>query len=171
MFTIRISLSREVTEIPFRLLSILKAIVSFPGPLVKSNNFLGDSEYSEIWSFTTGFPASPQLLEPGDLTVDLVLDPIIKWAGRDDAVNYQLQVFEDLGANPEKIIVDSLMTDTTWQSIELKPFTVYSWRVKVTNNIGASLWADVFGNHGDRIHGREIALSNVLIDVWLWLEN
>lgn len=111
---------------------------------VTAENLAGSSEDSEIFDFTTAFPAAPMLVYPTDVTTDIELAPTFQWTGREDAINYYLQIFEGLTTDRNKSILDSVLTTTEYTSPELKPGTFYSWRVRVSNQFGGSLWSTVY---------------------------
>lgn len=111
---------------------------------VKAVNIYGESSFSNIFSFTTAFPAAPVLQSPADLSLNNVLNPVLQWTQRSDAINYYLQVYEGLSITTSALKVDTIISSSNFQLENLQPGTIYSWRVKVTNQYGTSTWSSVF---------------------------
>jgi len=111
---------------------------------VKAVNTVGESSYSNVFSYTTAFPAAPVLQSPADLSTNNVLNPVLQWVERSDAVNYYLQVYEGLSIVQSALIVDTIMSGSSFQLKNLQPNTIYSWRMKVTNQYGTSTWSGIF---------------------------
>ncbi len=111
---------------------------------VKSVNPIGESDYSISRSFTTAFPAAPLLSSPPDVTGEIAIAPLFEWESRDDALFYQFTLYEGRSINHQALLIDTILTDASYQSHELKPGTFYIWRVNVTNEYGASLWPEAF---------------------------
>ncbi len=113
---------------------------------VQASNIAGESIFSTIYDFTTGFPVTPLLSEPSHASLNVSLNPILKWAGSLTADTYRLQLSKSLTFNEQTIIVDtSGITDTTFYLENLKPLTNYFWRVAGINEYGSSLWSTSFG--------------------------
>ena len=113
-------------------------------PAVRSENVVGQSEYSETFSFTTGFPAAPALITPAFQELDVELNPVFTWADRDDATGYRLQLYNGLSVTSSSLLVDTILTDATFELSKLSPSTFYSWRVQVSNPLGTSVWSDIY---------------------------
>lgn len=111
---------------------------------VKSINIAGESNYSNLRTFTTAFPAAPVLALPLDQQLDVELQTNLSWIGRSDAINYNIQLYEGLSITSEALILDETLTDTVITTPQLKSYSIYSWRVRVTNNFGTSTWSNVF---------------------------
>ncbi|MBI9073245.1 MAG: family 10 glycosylhydrolase [Melioribacteraceae bacterium] len=107
---------------------------------VKSVNINGNSVYSDVFNFTTGFPAAPDLVSPEDIAIELDLDLLFTWSEVENAVSYQFQLFEGLSTNSEMIIIDTTVTDASLSVVNLKSGTFYNWRVRVTNIYGTGKW-------------------------------
>ena len=111
---------------------------------VKATNLTGASDYAESFSFTTAFPTAPTLLTPMFQKIDVELNPLFTWSSNPNSTSYHLRLSEGLGITSEKIVLDTIVTDTLLQISNLQPGTFYSWSVNSSNNFGNSLWADVF---------------------------
>lgn len=110
----------------------------------KALNNAGESSYSEIRSFRTGYPAAPGLTLPQDETIDIALMPSYSWEERNDAISYQFQLFKDIGSNSDNLLIDTVLTTNEFQQeFELDPSTVYSFRVRVTNEYGTGLYSEI----------------------------
>ena len=111
---------------------------------VKTTNLTGESDYSENYSFTTAYPTAPTLLAPMFQEIDVDLNPLFAWSSNAIASSYRFLLSEGLGINYEKIVIDTIITDTSFQVSNLKPGTFYAWTVYANNDYGKSLWADLF---------------------------
>ena len=113
---------------------------------VKSINLSGESNYSDAFTFTTAFPLAPDMIYPGSTVgvLDIELEPLLSWNDEGDNITYRLQLSEGLGVTSQLIVIDTLLTDTTYQSPELISGTFYSWRVNAANQFGTSLWPEIF---------------------------
>ncbi|MBU2505919.1 MAG: family 10 glycosylhydrolase [Bacteroidetes bacterium] len=111
---------------------------------VRSENYAGQSSYSNTFNFNTGFPKTPQLISPTDVTVDVALEPLFKWSSNPKANSYNLRVAEGLSFVTTAMIINETLTDTFFQSGELKAGTYYSWQVSASNEYGRSQWPAIF---------------------------
>ncbi len=115
---------------------------------VKSFNPAGSGEYSDVYKFTTGFPAAPELLEPAHATLNVALQPTVIWAETQAATAYRVQLSNSLTFNDATVLVDtSGITDTTFtfSNITLDPGKIYFWRVAASNEYGQSLFSNANG--------------------------
>ncbi|MBU2493754.1 MAG: family 10 glycosylhydrolase [Bacteroidetes bacterium] len=111
---------------------------------VTASNLAGESDYSEVRSFTTGFPIAPILISPIDKKLDVELTPQLVWNTTEFADQYRVQVAEGLSIEPEIIIIDTIISDTTFITHELNVNKIYTWSVGAINEFGFSGLADVF---------------------------
>lgn len=111
---------------------------------VSALNIAGETDYSEIRKFRTGFPNPPILLEPADKLTEVELDPLLVWNTTQAAAKYQLQIAEGLSIEPSIIIFDTLITDTSSFTPQLNENKIYSWHVRAENEYGFSKWSEVF---------------------------
>jgi len=111
---------------------------------VRASNNGGNSEFSEAFEFSTGFPMMPTLLYPEDVSLNKEINPTFIWSKVDLATNYRLQLSEGLNINLDKLIIDSVVVDTTLKYESLNVDKIYSWRVMASNSIGESNWTDIF---------------------------
>ncbi|MBX3009067.1 MAG: family 10 glycosylhydrolase [Melioribacteraceae bacterium] len=126
----------------FRTVTRLKGLKTYYWR-VSASNLAGESVYSETKSFTTGFPAPPQLLLPADKSVDVSVTPKLVWNKTFAASYYRLQVAEGLSILPTIIIIDTVTTDTTLTIGKLKENKIYTWSVLAGNDYGKSELAEV----------------------------
>jgi hypothetical protein len=109
---------------------------------VSSSNAGGTSNFSSAFSFTTGFPVSPQLSYPPDNTGNYPVDIDLTWFSSDSADSYQLQVARGLDFSSQSIILDTTdLVDTTFSLSQLEMNTFYFWHVKANNQYGSSNWS------------------------------
>lgn len=111
---------------------------------ITASNLAGESIYSDVRSFTTGFPMPPQLLLPGDKSLGNSLTPTLVWKKSKAAERYRLQVAEGLSILPSITIVDTVLTDSLLTLKKLKENIIYTWSVMAVNSYGSSALADVF---------------------------
>ncbi len=111
---------------------------------VAAGNIAGQSSFSEIRNFTTGFPPAPTPLEPQNLTVNVSVSPTFTWSTSDSANAYRFRISEGLTIVPSNVILDTTLSDTTLTLDTLKSKTIYSWQVGAVNNYGFSGWSGLF---------------------------
>ncbi len=111
---------------------------------VKTTNLAGESGFADSYSFTTAYPAAPTLLTPMYQEIDVELNPLFVWNSNPISTSYRFLLSEGLGISASKTIVDTVLTDTTFQISNLKPGTFYAWTVNAANDFGNSRWADLF---------------------------
>ena len=113
---------------------------------VKSRNIAGESNFSSVYSYTTGFPVTPVLIEPAHKTLDVSINPTLKWAKLPTAETYRIQLTKNsLTFNEQTIILDTTVVDTSLTLNNLDGLTIYYWRVSAKNQYGTSLWPGSFG--------------------------
>jgi uncharacterized lipoprotein YddW (UPF0748 family) len=111
---------------------------------ITASNEAGESVYSDVRNFTTGFPIAPQLLLPLDKTPDMVLTPTLVWKKVKGAEKYRVQVAEGQDIFPITIVIDTILVDTTITLKKLNEIKVYTWSVMALNSFGSSILADPF---------------------------
>ncbi|MBU0475528.1 MAG: family 10 glycosylhydrolase [Bacteroidetes bacterium] len=111
---------------------------------VRANNNGGSSAFSQSFKFSTGFPVMPSLVYPGYQEINKELDPIFKWTKSDLATEYKVQLSAGLSLNMSKLLIDSVVVDTSLYFNRLSVNTYYSWRVMALNDVGESNWTGLF---------------------------
>jgi hypothetical protein len=111
---------------------------------VYASNNGGNSEFSEPFEFSTGFPIKPILLYPKDVSLGLELNPIFTWSKANLATHYNFQISEGLNIDLNNLLIDTLLTDTTYKYENLNINQIYSWRIKASNDFGESKWTEIF---------------------------
>jgi uncharacterized lipoprotein YddW (UPF0748 family) len=111
---------------------------------ITASNLAGESVYSNVRSFTTGFPKAPLLLLPPDKTTDVILTPTIVWKKSVAANRYRFQIAEGISLLPSLTILDTIVTDTTLIMKKLQENKIYTWSVMAMNDYGSSGPAEVF---------------------------
>lgn len=104
-----------------------------------------NSDFSSTFSFQAGFPNVPILVEPKHATLNVPLNPIFKWMKESAATSYRFQLATTIQFPLETMKVDTIVTDTSLQVLNLSPLKNHFWRVSALNNYGASLWSGSFG--------------------------
>ncbi len=110
---------------------------------VSAANVIGESNYSESRSFTTGFPTRPILDMPIDETLDLSINPLLSWNKLPEANNYHLQLAKGLSITTFSILLDTLVQDTSMNILNLLSDNIYSWRVRANNEYGFGKWSSI----------------------------
>ncbi len=114
---------------------------------VMAENIVGESGYSDTWSFTTGFPIATTLLYPPTETTEVPERTEFVWNYIHGASYYRLQIVRSvISWSDELIVVDvSDIQDTTYTLEEpLILGELYSWRVIAGNGFGQSLPSEIF---------------------------
>jgi len=105
----------------------------------------GMSGWSEARSFTTvsinGFV--PILSSPSNDAPKQPLSLTLKWNPVSGALTYRVQLTK-LPSLTNMIVDDSTLTSATRNVGPLSPNTTYYWRVNATNEVGTSLWSNVW---------------------------
>lgn len=113
---------------------------------VKAFGHVGESVYSDVFSFQSGISLPPQLISPAHATYNVTLTPVFKWHPSVDAASYRIQVSTTVDFLNGTYIVDSTFVDTTFAAkVPLTPNKIYYWRVSAKNNFGTSYWSSQFG--------------------------
>jgi len=149
---LQLSLSETFDSIAYEqsnIVDTLKAVTNLEGLTkyywrVSALNIAGESEFSTIYNFTTGFPKSPFPLLPEDKTLEIPIVPKLTWASSPVTNLYQVQLSEGLSIESSLTVLDTLLTDTTLTSPELKPNQIYSWWVRGLNEFGKSKWSEIY---------------------------
>ena len=120
---------------------------------VKSFNIAGESDFSSVSSFTTGFPVAPVLLDPLHATLDVSANPTLTWAKSPTAESYRFQyTLNNLTFNDQTTLLDSSgITDTSISLTDLESYTIYFWRVSAQNQYGSSRWPAAFGFRTEKV--------------------
>jgi fibronectin type 3 domain-containing protein len=113
---------------------------------VRAENEGGESEWSNIWNFTTmpALPGSPILVSPMDQSIGLsceTTDLIWRKVTRSDQYEVQVAATQEF-SNP--VLHDTVLTDTSFTVSDLLEKTVYYWRIRAINSAGAGAWSSVW---------------------------
>jgi hypothetical protein len=149
---LQLSLSQDFSSILFEennIVDTFKVLTSLEGQTtyfwrVSAINQVGESEYSNIKSFTTGFPVTTNLLYPEDQKLDIPIQTEFRWNTSTAAIKYQFQMAEGLSVEPSITVVDTVISDTTLALSNLKNIKIYSWRVRAINEYGNSNWSQTY---------------------------
>lgn len=109
---------------------------------VSATNAGGTSDFSEVFSFTTGFPKTPILSYP--VTVGNVpFDTTFYWRSTPTADSYDFILSRSADFAPASIVADvKNLTDTSYAVTGMLNYTLYFWKVQAKNSFGSSGWTD-----------------------------
>jgi uncharacterized lipoprotein YddW (UPF0748 family) len=105
----------------------------------------GTSLWSSVYSFRTGFPATPALAFPQNSQADLPVFLSFRWnpALSGKLVSYRIQMAKS-GDFASPLLDSAGVSDTSIASPPLEYFTIYFWRVRAVNSVGTSPWSATF---------------------------
>jgi uncharacterized lipoprotein YddW (UPF0748 family) len=109
---------------------------------VNASNAGGTGEFSAVWSFTTGFPASPLLASPPHATLNVPIPVEFSWFATPGALTYDFQLATNSLFSPS-IIDTAGLSDTTITVGGLQEVRNHFWRVRSVNGVGASPWSTI----------------------------
>ncbi|MCX7610839.1 MAG: phosphodiester glycosidase family protein [Ignavibacterium sp.] len=113
---------------------------------LRAKNIIGTTNFSAVYSFTTGFPTTTTLLQPPHATTNVSTSPVLIWAKESAATHYRVQLAHGSTIVPSNTILDTLVAmDTTLQLLNLQNNKLYYWRVRPINQYGSGEWSTVFG--------------------------
>ncbi|MDF1612208.1 family 10 glycosylhydrolase [Stygiobacter electus] len=128
----------------FKVITGLKGLTTYYWRITASN-LAGESAYSDVRSFTTGFPLPPTLLSPLDKTTNVTLTPTLVWNKSKVAIQYNLKVADGLSIVPSITILDTTLADTFFTfKKKLSENKIYTWSVSAINQYGKSELAEPF---------------------------
>jgi len=110
---------------------------------VSATNAGGTSDFSEPFSFTTGFPTVPKLIYPVS-SGDIPVDTTFYWYPSIAADHYDFILAKSFDFALTSIVSDiQAITDTNFSITGLQNYTLYFWKVRAKNNYGVSAWSTV----------------------------
>lgn len=117
---------------------------------IKAINQAGESDWSEVWSFTTSAPKPDEVIAhyPKDGETEVSVTPLLKWSSVENALSYTIQVWDNKDMMGWEEFYEEGIADTTYQvdgSYELDYEKEYFWRIKARNQSGESNWTDLYG--------------------------
>lgn len=112
---------------------------------VNASNPYGTSDWSNIWSFSTGqYPEAPILISPPNGTFGTSTTPTLSWTPQANIIYYQVQI----STLPNFLTITDSATVTnseyTVPSGKLFINITYFWRVNATNSFGTGPWSNVW---------------------------
>lgn len=112
---------------------------------VSASNGAGTSDWSKVWSFTTGEAAAfvPQLSKPYNGAIEQKLSLDLLWYSVSNAKKYTLQVSTNSSFTYFVLNSDTL-TQSTLRLSDLNISTRYYWRVAASNQIGSMGWSETW---------------------------
>lgn len=135
----------DINSNVFKLLKSLDGSTTYYWRL-KASNLAGESEWSEIWSFTTILiPKMLSLVYPTNEMQEASTIINFEWNESQNSIYYQLQVADNLSFTKCKIDADSLtITEYSNTGSALDKGTIYYWRVRGKNDVGSGLWSQTW---------------------------
>jgi uncharacterized protein YkwD len=116
---------------------------------VKAANDIGESEWTEVRSFTTAAPKpeKPTLVLPENESTNQTLTPLMKWAYIHGASTYQLQISKKSNFDSFFIDIDEQSLIDTFFTVpaeKLSANTTYYWRVRSEAGGVTSNWSSAW---------------------------
>jgi hypothetical protein len=125
---------------------------------VNCSNAAGISDFSNINSFTTGFPPITFLCGPSNFKLSVPLDTILYWEKTPYSETYNLQLANAQDFSSSSIIVNkSSIEDTFYLVNNLEPTTLYFWKVRANNQYG-------YGGYSSTWRFRTVNLSSINVE-------
>ena len=110
---------------------------------VNSSNAGGTSEYSDIFSFRTGFPNPPVLVYPV-ASGNIPIDTTFYWHPSPAAESYDLLLAKSADFAASFIIADVKdIADTIYSITAMPVYTQQWWKIRAKNVYGQSGWSNV----------------------------
>jgi hypothetical protein len=101
---------------------------------------LGPSEIFEIFQGEAQAPSAPQLQTPTNGATNIPTNVTLAWTGDPTALNYRVQIANNISFNP--VLIDQFNVSTPNLPMSgLLNGTTYYWRVMATNGTGNSPWS------------------------------
>lgn len=130
---------------------------------ISTSNAGGTGDYSDAFSFTTGFPVIPDLATPANSTADVPLETTLIWYEADSAKTYRIQLSTSETFFSRLMVLDTVLEDTLVTIEDLRSFTVYYWRTLAINEYGSSTWSEPFAFRTIDISSIEEEISRPLV--------
>jgi len=151
-YEIQIALDEDFLQLAFEETELEDATVQVTGLdhdtehfwRIRSFNPVGESDWSEVWSFTTivDVPTVPVLLTPENEDTGIPTTISLEWEESEDVELYHVQVAHDDGFTDIFIENDSVNA-TSYELTDLSHNTDYFWRVRAGNISGESDWSEI----------------------------
>ncbi len=108
---------------------------------VMGSNVEGNSDWSNVWSFTTPYPplAPPSLVSPANGSNEVALNPKLSWRSV-PSLGYMIQISSDTGF-ASIVFEHQTNNDTIIAVSSLQPRTTYFWRVRTIRIDSTSVWS------------------------------
>jgi uncharacterized lipoprotein YddW (UPF0748 family) len=107
----------------------------------------GQGEFSNPFSFTTGYPSTPVITSPVHLANGVALKPTITWTGASSIDSILFQISEGGTAfDPAKLVVNEMAKGVSGSytiTKALKEYTTHYVRAKAYNSYGESVYSGV----------------------------
>ncbi|TVR19704.1 MAG: fibronectin type III domain-containing protein, partial [Balneolaceae bacterium] len=154
-YTLTLSENKDLTDPVIEAVSLEQTSFTPDKPLNRESTYYwaviavnpgGQSEDSEVWSFTTVPEASEVviLLTPANEAMDVVLTPQLTWNPATGADTYELQLSENADFT-DPVIDEGGLEETEFRITDaLEVSTLYYWQVRGVNPGGPGEWSEPF---------------------------
>ncbi|MCX6151776.1 MAG: family 10 glycosylhydrolase [Ignavibacteriales bacterium] len=113
---------------------------------VKAFGVVGESEFSDVFNFSSGIPLPPTLIEPEHANTQVVVTPTFKWHKSSNTTSYHLKLSTSVQFSNGTFIIDKVVNDTFYTiTTQLATLKNYYWRVSSKNSVGEGDWSAQFG--------------------------
>ncbi|MEJ8800545.1 LamG-like jellyroll fold domain-containing protein [Pontibacter sp. H249] len=113
---------------------------------VRAINGSAQSDWSNVWSFTTAAPVmatAPELASPANQATGVSASPTLTWSAAQGATSYQAQVSTN-SSFTSTVYNQSSITSTSVAVTGLAAGTTYYWRVRGINATSQSNWSTIW---------------------------
>lgn len=109
---------------------------------VRGRNIRGFGQWSDYFDFTTGLDIliTPQLILPNNGIKTYQPDTTLVWTQISGATQYRLQIATDSNFMGTAVVFDNTINQTQYR-FNMKPNTLYYWRVRAVSTVGTSGWS------------------------------
>jgi hypothetical protein len=112
---------------------------------VKSSDGAVESNWSEVWNFTTEFETleAPVLTSPSNNSTEIAFETVLMdWNSVQRASTYTYEYSTDISFITSTIT--DIASETEITVFNLEPYTNYYWRAKASNGIIESDWSEIW---------------------------
>jgi len=110
---------------------------------VRAVNAAGWGAFSDVRTFTTGFPATPLPVTPSNFLTNAPQGGTLVWRSHASSLSYRVQL--STAADFSTTLIDTAgLTDTTLSYAGLAGSKIHVWRIAALNPVGVSNWSEVW---------------------------
>lgn len=113
---------------------------------VKAFGQVGESDFSNVYSFQSGIPLAPVLHSPPHTSTNVSLTPQFEWFSSFGAASYRFQLARTIQFHDTSMVYNQIVSDTTFTvTTPLMTNRNHWWRVAAINSYGTSFYPTGFG--------------------------